>query len=102
MEFWNAPLKTKGVRNMFKRLIDSLTLHYTYMAKSRGVMSDEERAAIADASAAMVKYAPRTMVPMNAEVTEDDKIDLKECGLIVDHIQQMAEWIEQLRITEIM
>ena len=87
---------------MFKRLIDSLTLHYTFMAKSRGMMTDAERGAIADASAAMVKYAPRTMVPADTQVSDDDKADLKECELIVDHIQQMAEWIEQLRITEIM
>lgn len=86
---------------MFKRLIDTLTLHYTYMAKSRGIMDDIEREALITAGRTLVRFAPQTMVPDGAQMDREDKADLKECEMIVDHTQQLAEWIEQLRITEI-
>lgn len=86
---------------MFKRLIDALTLNYAVMAKSRGVMDPEERDMLAGSGRVLIRYAPRTMVPEGTQMTGDDKADLKECELIQDHIQQMAEWIEQLRINEI-
>ena len=87
---------------MFERLIDALTLNYTFMAKSRSVMTKEERDQIVGVGRTWIKHAPRTLVPDNAAPSKDDAIDLKECELIQDHVQQMAEWIEQLRITEIM
>ena len=87
---------------MFKRLIDSLTLNYSVMAKSGGIMDPVERDILAGSGRVLIKYAPRTMVPDGCQMTEDDKVDLKECELIQDHVQQMAEWIEQLRLNEIM
>ncbi len=87
---------------MFKRLIDALTLNYSVMAKSRGIMDPAERDVLSGSGRVLIKYAPRTMVPEGCQPTDDDKTDLAECELIQDHIQQMAEWIEQLRITEIM
>ena len=87
---------------MFKRLIDSLTLDYMYVAKGRGTMSPEELCCFATVAKAKHRMAPRVMVPEGNEPDRDDRIDLQECGIIVDHIQQMAEWIEQMRITEIM
>ena len=86
---------------MFKRLIDALTLNYAVMAKSRGVMDTAERDVLAGSGRVLIKYAPRTMVPEGYQVTEEDKLDLRECEMIQDHVQQMAEWIEQLRISEI-
>ena len=87
---------------MFERLIDALTLNYTFMAKSRSQMTKEERDSIVGVGRTWIKHAPRALAADNAEMTKDDEIDLKECGLIQDHVEQMAEWIEQLRITEIM
>ena len=86
---------------MFKRLIDALTLDYTYVAKARGIMSSEELMAFATCANTKKKLAPRVLVPEGMKPAKDDELDLTECEMITDHIQQMAEWIEQLRITEI-
>lgn len=87
---------------MFKRLIDALTLNYQVMAKSRGMMDAAEREIISGSGRVLIKYAPKTMVPDGFQMTDEDRTDLKECEMIQDHVQQMAEWIEQLRINEIM
>lgn len=87
---------------MFERLIDALTLNYTFMAKSRDAMTKDERDQIAGVGRTWIKHAPRALVPEGAEITKHDQLDLQECELIQDHVQQMAEWIEQLRINEIM
>lgn len=87
---------------MFERLIDSLTLDYTFAAKARKHMTKDELDSIARSARVKVKYAPQALKPADAIMTEDDEKDLQECGLIADHVQQMAEWIEQMRMTEIM
>ena len=48
-----------------------------------------------------VAKAERVLAPVGVTPTTDDRIDLKECGLIVDHVQEMAEWIDQLSRSEI-
>ena len=87
---------------MFRKLIDALTLNYTYMAKSRGIMDCGDRDALVTAGRVLIRFAPKTMIPEGDQMSADDRADLQECELIQDHVQQMAEWIEQLRINEIM
>lgn len=87
---------------MFERLIDALTLDYTFVAKARNRMTREELDSIAHSAMVKVKYAPQALIPADAGLTEEDEKDLQECGLIADHVLQMAEWIEQMYMTEIM
>ena len=86
---------------MFKRLIDSLTLDYEFIARGRGILTREEMAMIVAGDKTKVKHADRALCPVGATPTADDRIDLQECGVIVDHIQEIAEWIDQLGRNEI-
>lgn len=86
---------------MFKRLIASLTLDYEFIARGRGILSKEEMDMIVAGDRTKVRHAETVLCPVGATPTPDDRIDLGECGLIVDHVQQMAEWIEQLGRAEI-
>ena len=86
---------------MFKRLIASLTLDYEVVARGRGVLNREEMRMIVAGDRTKVRHAEKVLAPVGVEPTADDRIDLKECGLIVDHVEQMAEWIDQWIKTEI-
>ena len=48
-----------------------------------------------------MEKAEHVLAPVGAKPTPDDRIDLKECGLIVTHIDEMCEWIDQLGRNEI-
>ena len=48
-----------------------------------------------------VAKAERVLAPVGVTPTTDDRIDLKECGLICTHIDEMCEWIDQLGRNEI-
>jgi hypothetical protein len=86
---------------MFKRLIASLTLDYDFIARGRGMLSQGEIDMIVRGDRIKVHHAG-SILPLSGETpTEDDRADLAECGLIADHIQQMAEWIDQLARNEI-
>lgn len=86
---------------MFKRLIATLTWNYEFIARGRGILSKEEMDMITGGSRTMVLHAEQIMTPVGAKPSYDDRIDLDECGLIVDHIQQVVEWIDQLGRNEI-
>lgn len=86
---------------MFKRLIASLTLDYEFVARGRDILTREEMDMIVAGDRTKVRHAERVLAPVGVTPTADDRIDLQECGLIVDHVQQMAEWIDQLGRAEI-
>ena len=86
---------------MFKRLISALTLDYEFIARGRGVLTGEELKLIAAGDRMKVKHAEQVLTPIGATPTADDRIDLDECGVIVDHVQELAEWIDQLARAEI-
>ncbi len=86
---------------MFKRLIASLTLDYEFVARGRGVLTMDEMDLISRGDRMKVEKADQILPPPGVQPSQDDRIDLKECGLIVNHIDEMCEWIEQLSRTEI-
>lgn len=86
---------------MFKRLIASLTLDYEFVARGRGILNREEMDLIVRGDRMKVEKAEHVLMPVGAKPTPDDRIDLKECSLIVDHVEQMVEWIDQLGRAEI-
>ena len=86
---------------MFKRLIASLTLDYEFVARGRGILNKEELDLIVRGDRMKVEKAEHVLVPVGAQPTADDRIDLKECGLICTHIDEMCEWIDQLGRNEI-
>lgn len=86
---------------MFKRLIQNLTWDYEFIARGRGILSREEMDLIVRGDRTKVKHADVIMKPVDATPSKDDMIDLKECSLIVDHVEQMVEWIDQLGRAEI-
>ena len=86
---------------MFKRLIASLTLDYEFVARGRGILDREEMDLIVRGDRMKVEKAEHVLAPVGVKPTQDDRIDLKECGLIVTHIDEMAQWIDQLSRSEI-
>ena len=86
---------------MFKRLIASLTLDYEFIARGRGVLNSEEMDLILRGDRMKVDKAEHVLAPVGVTPSADDRIDLKECGLIVVHIDEMVEWINQLSRSEI-
>lgn len=86
---------------MFKRLVASLTLDYEFVARGRGILSKEVMDMITAGDRTKVLFAEQVLTPVGAKPSYDDRIDLDECGLIVDHIQQVVEWIDQLGRNEI-
>lgn len=86
---------------MFKRLVASLTLDYEFIARGRGILTKEEMDMITAGDRTKVLRAEQVLTPVGAKPSYDDRIDLDECGLIVDHIQQVVEWIDQLGRNEI-
>ncbi len=86
---------------MFKRLIASLTLDYEFVARGRGILTKDEMDLISRGDRMKVEKADKILPPVGVLPTLDDQIDLKECGLIANHIDEMCEWIDQLSRTEI-
>ena len=86
---------------MFKRLVASLTLDYEFIARGRGILTKEQMDMITAGDRTKVLHAEQVLTPVGAKPTYDDRVDLDECGLIVDHIQQVVEWIDQLGRNEI-
>ena len=86
---------------MFKRLIAALTLDYEFVARGRGILNKEELDLVVRGDRMKVEKAEHVLVPVGAKPTADDRIDLKECGLIVTHIDEIAQWIDQLGRNEI-
>lgn len=86
---------------MFKRLIASLTLDYEFVARGRGILTKDEMDLISRGDRMKVEKADQILPPPGVQPSQDDRIDLKECGLIVNHIDEMCEWIDQLSRTEI-
>ena len=86
---------------MFKRLIAALTLDYEFVARGRGILTKDELDLIVRGDRMKVEKAEHVLVPVGAQPTADDRIDLTECGLICTHIDEMCEWIDQLGRNEI-
>ena len=86
---------------MFKRLIASLTLDYEFVARGRGILTKDEMDLISRGDRMKVEKADQILPPVGVLPNLDDQIDLKECGLILNHIDEMCEWIDQLGRNEI-
>ena len=86
---------------MFKKLIQNLTWDYEFISMGREILTKEEMDMIVAGDRTKIKHADKIMIPVGANLTDDDRKDLRECGLIVTHIDEMCEWIDQLSRSEI-
>ena len=81
---------------MYRELIDHLAFVYGFIAKGRGLIEGKDMRRIRGGAHAMVENAPAVLA--SGDVTAQDERELGECGLMLEHIDEMVVYFEKTEI----
>ncbi len=80
----------------YKGLIDNLAFVYSFIAKGRGKIRQDDMRAIATGSHTLVANAPAVLG--REDEVADDRADLAEARKMEEHIEDMVIFLEHLEI----
>ena len=81
---------------MYRDLIDHLAFIYGFICKSRGTVKEDSLWQMSSGARAMTEAAPAVLG--NGKEDRQDQRDLKECDIILEHIDEMIVYFNTTEI----
>ena len=82
---------------MFRGLIDYLTYTYSFIAKARGRLHEQEIESVRDGARVVARNADSVLGADQVKTSEDVK-DLREAELILQHIEELTVYQTSMEI----